>query len=64
MSNFSKLKIKLNAILIAEYENLVVYALYTNGKFSSTITLNLDDIDWEGYNQLGWLYNGIKWRTH
>lgn len=45
MSELNKIKVKLDSILIAEYENYVVYAIYINGKFSSTLTINLDEVE-------------------
>lgn len=45
MNKSNQLKVKLDAVLIAEYENYIVYALYMNGKFSSAITMNLDEME-------------------
>lgn len=38
------IKVKLKAVLIAEYQNYIVYALYINGKFSRTITMDTDEM--------------------
>lgn len=39
------IKVKLDSILIAEYENYVVYALYMNKKFTGTLTIDTDKIE-------------------
>jgi hypothetical protein len=38
-----KITVKLHTEVIAEYENYVVLALYVDGKFSSTLTIDLDE---------------------
>lgn len=55
MNKSNQLKVKLDAVLIAEYENYIVYALYMNGKFSSAITMNLDEMEKWSRWKIHWL---------
>lgn len=41
----STLTVKLHSEVIAEYENYVVLAVYADGKFSCTLTIDLDEME-------------------
>lgn len=41
----SKITVKIETEIIAEYENYIVLALYMDGKFSGTLTADLDELN-------------------
>lgn len=42
--DISKITVKLQSEIIAEYENYVVFALYADGRFSGTLTIDIDQL--------------------